>query len=231
MNHTDVFTEEGMTRLRNFRRRAAGYLAVWLLVGLLAGAALFWLHIKYGLRPLQRVYLKPYALASLKSLVSTKGQGVYVMLGYTVDDPATGKEKFMRVTDDDVEPVLDAEGRIVRDSILGLMFRLRVGVAHNYFYWRTGRASNAEMRAWMRENVYGGANLWGIAASHLGLGGVIFLVGITATLVRDRRSNRKYELGRRVRGTCLLTPEEYEDEHCASTGVGIVIHERREGRT
>lgn len=231
MNHTDVFTEEGMTRLRNFRRRAAGYFAVWLLAGVLVSGGLFWREIKYGLRPLQRFYLKPYALASLKSLASTKGQGVYVMLGYAITDPATGKEKFVRVTDNDVEPVADAAGRIVRDPKLGLMFRLRPGIAHDYFYWRTGRAGNAEMRAWMRENVYGGTNLWGMAAPWLLTGGVVFVVGITATLVRDRRSNKRYEKGRALRGTRLFSPKDYERAHREETGIGIVVYERKGGAT
>lgn len=228
MNHTDVFTEEGMTRLRNFRRRAAGYFAVWLLAGFLVGGGLFWLHLKYGLQPLQRIYLKSYVFASLKTLVSKRSQAKYIMLVRTVSDPQTGKDTLLRVTDDEAYPVLDAGGRIARDPKLGLMFRLKPGVPHKYFYWQTGRGRDTEMYAWMRANIYDGAGFFGMCAPMLTVGGVVFLVGIVATIIRDRRANKKYEQGRPIRGTRLLSPKEYEHEQRAATGIGIVVYERKE---
>ena len=231
MAYTNVFTEEGMTRLRNFKRRTAGYIAVWLMCGAAVAFALFWLQLKYGLQPLQRVYLKQYAVSSLKTTVSKRSHSKYILLVRTATHPATKKETFVRVTDEEVEPVLDARGKIVRDPKLGLLFRLKPGIPYKYFYWQMGRGRDAEMYPWMRANIYEGTGILGMCAPMLMIGGVIFFTGLTATIVRDGRANKQYEQGRAIRGTRQLSPEEYEREQEAATGIGIVIYNQKEHAT
>ncbi len=228
MAHTNVFTEEGMTRLRNFKRRTAGYVAAWLICGALVAFMLFWLQIKYGLQPLQRTYLKQYVRCSLRVAVNKRSQSTYILLVRTVTNPQTGKDTTLRVTDDDVEPVLDPRGRIVRDPQLVLMFTLKPGIPHRYFYWQMGRARDAEMYPWMRTNVYEGASFLGLCAPMLMIGGVVFFSGLTATIIRDRRANQRYEQGRAIRGTRELSPQNYERQQEAATGLGIVVYERQE---
>ncbi len=231
MAHTNVLTEEGMTRLRNFQRRTAGYVAAWLMCGALVALALFWLQIKYGLQPLQRTYLRQYVRCSLRVIVSQGSQSTYILLVRTVTHPTTKKETLVRVTDAEVEPVLDARGKIVRDPKLGLMFTLRPGIPCKYFYWHMGRGRDAEMYPWMRTNIYDGQSFLGLCAPMLMIGGVVFFSGLTATIMRDRRANRRYEQGRQIRGTRELTPEEYEREQEAATGLGIVVYDRPERAT
>ncbi len=228
MANTNVFTEEGMTRLRNFQRRTAGYVAAWLMCGALVAFTLCWLQIRYGLQPLQRTYLKQYVRCSLRATVSKRSQSTYILLVRTVTNPQTGKETSVRVTDADVEPVLDARGKIVRDPKLGLMFTLKPGLPHKYFYWQVGRARNAEMYPWMQINIYDGQSFLGLCAPVLMIGGVVFFAGLTATIVRDRRANQQYEQGRAIRGTRQLSPQDYEREQEAATGLGIVVYERQE---
>ncbi|MDQ3651558.1 MAG: hypothetical protein M3458_15050 [Acidobacteriota bacterium] len=224
MAHTNVFTEEGMTRLRNFKRRTAGYVAVWLMCGAMVAFALFWLQMKFGLQPLQRVYLKQYAISSLKTTASKRSQSKYTLLVRTAIDPATKKDVHVRVTDEDAQPVLDARGKIVRDPKLGLMFTLRSGIPYKYFYWQVGRGRDAEMYPWMRTNIYDGKSFLGLCSPMLVVGGVIFFSGLTATINRDRRANKRYEQGRAIRGTRELSPEEYEREQEAVSGIGIVVY-------
>ncbi len=228
MAHSNVFTEEGMTRLRNFKRRTAGYVAAWLMCGAMVACALFWLQTKYGLQPLQRTYLKQYVRCSLRATVSKRSQSTYILLVRTSIDPRAGKDATMRVTDTDVEPVLDARGKIVRDPKQGLMFTLRPGIPYKYFYWQMGRARDAEMYPWMRAYIYEGSSFLGLCAPVLMVGGVIFIVGLTATIVRDRRANKQYEQGCAIRGTRELSPEEYEREQEAVTGIGIVVYHPQE---
>ncbi len=228
MANTNVFTEEGMTRLRNFKRRTAGYVAAWLMCGALVAFALFWLQVKYGLQPLQRTYLKQYVRCSLRATVSKRSQSTYILLVRTITNSQTGKEKSVRVTDAEVEPVLDARGKIVRDPKLGLMFTLKPGIPHKYFYWQMGRGKDAEMYPWMRANIYDGIGFFGMCAPMLMIGGVIFFSGLTATIIRDRRANKQYEQGRVIRGTRQLAPQEYEREQEAATGIGIVIYNQKE---
>ncbi len=228
MAHTNVFTEEGMTRLRNFQRRTAGYVAAWLMCGALVALALCWLQIRYGLQPLQRTYLKQYVRGSLRASVSQRSQSTYILLVRTVTHPTTKKETLVRVTDAEVEPVLDARGKIVRDPQLGLMFTLKPGIPHRYFYWQMGRARDAEMYPWMRVNIYQGTGLFGMCAPMMIIGGVVFFSGLTATIIRDRRANQRYEQGRAIRGTRELSPQNYERQQEAATGLGIVVYERPE---
>ena len=228
MANTNVFTEEGMTRLRNFKRRTAGYVAAWLMCGLMVALALFWLQIRYGLQPLQRTYLRQYVRCSLRATVSRRSQSTYILLVRTATHPATKKETFVRVTDEEVEPVLDARGKIVRDPQLGLMFTLKPGIPHRYFYWQVVRARDAEMYPWMRVNIYEGTGLFGMCAPMMMVGGVVFFFGLTATIIRDRRANQRYEQGRAIRGTRELSPQNYERQQEAATGLGIVIYERQE---
>ncbi len=228
MANTNVFTEEGMTRLRNFQRRTAGYVAAWLMCGALVAFALCWLQMKFGLQPLQRVYLKQYVRCSLRAAVNHRSQSTYILLVRTVTNPQTGKEAFVRVTDAEVEPVLDPRGRIVRDPKLGLMFTLRPGIPYKYFYWQVGRGRDAEMYPWLRANVYEGASFLGLCAPMLMIGGVIFFAGLMATMIRDRRANKQYEQGRAIRGTRQLSPQEYEREQEAVSGIGMVVYDRQE---
>ena len=74
------FTEEGRTRFRNFERRLGGYLLVSALAGLVAGFGTFRLWTRGGMRPLERLYLRQYALGSLKSLVSARSASRYTVL-------------------------------------------------------------------------------------------------------------------------------------------------------
>lgn len=231
MKHTDVFTEEGMTRLRNFRRRAAGYFAVWLLAGLCVSGGLVWVKIRYGLAPLQRIYLRTYVRAKLKTLLSAKSQAPYRLLVRVVSDPATGQETVLRVTDADAYPVLNERGHIVRDPQLGLQFQLQPGLPSKYFYWHTGRGRDTEMVAWMHQHIYDGVSLFGMCAPMLLAGGVVFLVGIVATMARDRWANKKYEKGRAIRGTRRLSPRAYERAHPDATGIGLLVYEPKRKRS
>ena len=228
MANTNVFTEEGMTRLRNFKRRTAGYVAAWLMCGVVVAVALFWVQMKYGLQPLERTYLKQYARCSLRASVSKRSQSTYILLVRSITHPATKKDTFVRLTDAEVEPVLDARGKIVRDPKLGLKFMLKPGIAHKYFYWQMGRTRDAEMYPWMRTSIYDGKSFGGLCAPMLMVGGVIFFSGLGVTIIRDRRANKQYEQGRAIRGTRELAPQQYEREQDAATGLGIVVYNSKE---
>lgn len=221
----DVFTEEGMTRLRNFQRRAVGYVALWLMVSVGVMAGLLWLKVNFILEPLQRVYLWQYVAASIKTTVSKRSQGKYTLLVRTVVDPPTSKDSFLRVTDEQAEPILDEDGGVRRDPKRGLMFALRPGITAKHFFWRVGRGRDMEMYQWMREEVYGGRGLLGLMTPVLMTGGVIFGSGMWLTIARDRRANKRYEQGRQIRGTRLQSPGEYAHEHRRADGLGLRVFE------
>lgn len=226
----DVFTEEGMTRLRNFNRRAAGYMAFWLMVAAVVVAGLIWVKVNYQLKPLQRIYLVSYVAAAVKATVSKSSQGKYVLLVRTEVDPPTSKDAFLRVTDEQTEPVVDEDGGIKRDPKRGLVFALKAGVPAKHFFWRTGRGSDRVMYQWMRGDIYDGQGLLGLTASALITGGMIFGSGLWVTIARDRRANKRYEQGRQIRGTRLQSPREYARKCGSETGIGLRVYEVK-GRT
>src|SRR5215210_5665365 len=112
MASQNAFTEEGRTRLRNFQRRVSSYLIVWILVGVAVTIAACYVRTRYGYRPLQRLYLKQYVRASLKSFLPLKKPSNYTVLVRIIRDPNTGKDLIFGCTDDQVTPIRDETGRV-----------------------------------------------------------------------------------------------------------------------
>jgi hypothetical protein len=139
MASQNAFTEEGRTRLRNFQRRVSSYFRVWILVGIAVTIGACYLRTRYGYRPLQRLYLKQYLRASIKSFLPLKKPSKYTVLVRVIPDPRTGKELVFGCTDDQVTPIRDETGRVKFDPKLGPFFELQPGIPHKYFYWRSWR--------------------------------------------------------------------------------------------
>lgn len=158
-----------------------------------------------------------------------RSQGKYTLLVRTVVDPPTSKDSFLRVTDEQAEPMLDEDGGVRRDPKRGLMFALRPGITAKHFFWRAGRGRDVEMYQWMREEVYEGRGLIGLSSSILMTGGVIFGSGLWVMIARDRRANKRYERGHQIRGTRLRSPRVYAREHADDTGLGLRVYEVKGG--
>jgi len=178
---------------------------------------------RHGFAPLQRLYLKQYALSSFKSRLPKKKASRYSLLVRVVTDPATGKDVVLGCTDEQVEPMLDGRGKLIVDKKTGPYFRLKPDLERKLFYWRVASANDAQMRAWFEQNIYGGRSLFGLFYPIFALSFFIAFSGTIVTVVLDRRMNRRYEKGERLRGTRAVTPEEYERENGEATGIGLEI--------
>lgn len=224
MHSNSPFTEEGRTRLRNYQRRLNSYLGVWLVMGLMAGGALAYYQVKYGFKPLQSLYLKQYAKASIKSYLPLKKPSRYVLLVRSVIEPLTGKDVVKGCTDGDVEPMLDASGRQIYNRNVGPYFRLRPGVEANHFYWSPVVRPNKEMYLWMKEHIYGGRFLllffWPSFVAILG----IFGCGTIYMIVMDTKKNREYEEGTLIRGSVLRSAAKFMKEQKGAKGIGIRVY-------
>ena len=154
MASQNAFTEEGRTRLRNFQRRVSSYLIVWILVGVAVTIGACYLRTRYGYRPLQRLYLKQYVRASLKSFLPLKKPSKYTVLVHVMRDPNTGKDLVFGCTDDQVIPIRDANGGVKFDPKLGPFFELQPGIPHKYFYWRSLPQMDRQMYVWFRDQIY-----------------------------------------------------------------------------
>lgn len=222
MPSTSAFTEEGRTRIRNFQRRVSSYLILWILIAVATTVGCIYLRTRYGYRPLQRLYLSQYIMATIKSFMPLKKPSRYTVLVRVVRDPATGKDLVFGCTDDQVTPVRDETGRVKFDPKLGPFFELQPGIPHKHFYWRSLPQMDKQMYVWFRDQIYGGRSLislYWICFLPLPL---IVAPGMYASVKVDVRMNRDYEAGELLRGVRILRPTEYAREHKRKqTGIGI----------
>ncbi len=223
MPSTNPFTEEGRTRFRNFQRRLLSYFALWLMIGIGIGIGGGWYKTRHSFAPLERLYFKQYVLSSLKSSLPKKKPSRYSLLVRVVTDQATGKDVVLGCTDEQVEPMLDERGKLIVDKKTGPYFRLKPELERKLFYWRVTSARDASMRSWFEQNIYDGKSLLGLFYPIFTLSFFVAFAGTIATVVLDRRMNRRYEKGERLRGTRAVTPEEYERENGEATGIGLEI--------
>jgi hypothetical protein len=222
MASQNAFTEEGRTRLRNFQRRVSSYFIVWVLVGVAVTIGAGYLRTRYGYRPLQRLYLKQYGKASIKSFLPPKKSSKYTVLVRVVHDPRTGKDLVFGCTDDQVTPISDETGRVKFDPKLGPFFELHPGIPHTYFYWRSLPQMDKQMYVWFRDQIYQGRSLVGLYWMCLLPLPFILTVGMIVSIKLDLRMNRDYEEGDLLRGVRLLKPKEYSREiQPRGAGIGI----------
>jgi hypothetical protein len=222
MASQNAFTEEGRTRLRNFQRRVSSYFIVWILVGVAVTVGACYLRTRYGYRPLQRLYLKQYVRASLKSFLPLKKPSKYMVLIRVIRDPSTGKDLVFGCTDDQVTPIRDETGRVRFDPKLGPFFELQAGIPHKYFYWRSLPQMDKEMYVWFRDQIYDSRSLIGLYWLCFLPLPFILAVGMFVSVRLDLKMNRDYEAGELLRGVRLLQAKEYAREiKPRRLGVGI----------
>lgn len=224
MASRNAFTEEGRTRFRNFQRRIWTYLLLWAVVGLALTAGGIYIKTKYGYRPLQRLYLKQYAKASIKSLLPLKKPSKYTLLVRIVNDPATEEDQVLGCTDDQVTPIRDEAGRVKFDPKLGPFFNLHEGIPHTFFYWRAVWQMDRQMYPWLKDQIYEGRSLAGLYWICFLPLPFIIAPGMFISIKLDLRMNSEYEAGDLLRGVRTLTSMEYALEiGPQETGIGLPV--------
>jgi Type IV secretion-system coupling protein DNA-binding domain len=212
------FVEEGRTRFRNFQRRLGGYLAICLIIGLLAGGGLFWRWTRAGMEPLQKIYLKQYVWGSVRAAVSRRSASKYRLLTCQVKD-AAGRLAIGGVVDQQVHPVRDKEGRPIR-SENGLIFAWNKPNRRE-LAWIERKMNDRQMVALLREHHYGGESFLRLLLPALITGLIITLGGTVGLVACDQRLNKKYEEGKFVRGTRLVRPEKFRSGKNGPPGLGV----------
>ncbi len=224
MKSRNPFTEQGRTRFRNFQRRITTYLVLWMIIGLGITTGGIFLKTRYGYRPLQRLYLRQYVKASIKSFLPLSKPSRYTLLVRVVSDPATGKEQVLGCTDNEVTPVRDETGRVKFDPKLGPFFALHEGIPHKFFHWRDVWQMDKQMYPWLKDQIYEGRSLLGLYWICFLPLPVIIAVGMLISIKLDLRMNREYEAGDLLRGVRVLHPREYAGEiGQRETGIGLPV--------
>jgi hypothetical protein len=221
-------TEEGRTRSKNTARRISAYAVLMFLI---AGASGYGIHrcwISPDLTPLQRIYFKQYAKSSWRSYL-TNSQSRYTTLATILTDPTNKKDVQGGAVDNNVEPVLDEEQRIVFDKNHRPEFRPRLGSGVKALVWKDVIATDVEAYKWFRELIYADQSIPDIwRPAWLGAL-LIFFVGTFALGTVDGIAQRRYLKGQAIRGTREVGPKRYERDHQSDTGYGITVYPQ--GRT
>jgi hypothetical protein len=212
----NLFTEEGRTRFRNFGLRLWSYLLVFLALGALAGAFVFAHWTRGGMGPLERLYFRQYVKATATSWATPNRPGSYILLVSERGGTSIG------VTDALAQPVLGEQGKALRDRN-GWVFEPypRAGIDHPQ--WRGVQIRNGEMEGWFRRRIYRETSLLALFVPAFVACLVIALIGAAAAAMVDQRLNRKYEEGKRLRGSRLVAPARYEREVKGADGLGLLV--------
>ncbi|HKX31229.1 MAG TPA: hypothetical protein VJ302_26300, partial [Blastocatellia bacterium] len=144
-----MFTEEGRTRLRNFRARLRSYLLACAAIGVLLGGFYWWFWVWGGFRPLEKIYFPAYIVATLKTwLLPETNTGRYTMLA-----TESVNNQFTIVTDEMVSPVRDEAGQALKGE-LGDVFRANEGVRTKPFAWRKIALLDHDAERLFRQAIY-----------------------------------------------------------------------------
>jgi hypothetical protein len=79
------------------------------------------------------------------------------------------------------------------------------------------------MERWFRSSIYGGTGLPTLFLPALVACLVVALLGMAAAIMVDQRLNRKYEEGKKLRGSRLVAPALYEREVDGADGLGLLV--------
>ena len=222
MKKNNIFTEEGQTRFRNTLRQVRFFTLVMVLVALASAYGIHHFWVKPNLTPLQRIYLRQYLRGTIKSYLP-RSQSRYTYLVIIVSDPKTKRDVEIGVRDEQVTPVIDAEGRPKIENKLPV-FRLTADIKVKQFVWKRQVIPDANAYRWFRNAIYEDQSIIGLwRPAWLGAG-LIFLIGIVLLTTLYQVFQHRYVKGEQVRGTRKLTPGEYRKEHRKHTGYALTVY-------
>jgi len=223
LKRNNILTEEGQTRFRNTLRRVKWYVLLMAVAALGSAYGIHRLWIKPGFTPLQRVYLRQYAWSTIRTNLRNS-RSTYKFLTATTTDPQTGGDLRIGVTDKEVDPVFDSEGKIERKKGYPV-FELKPEVTLKDFAWRQEKVTDAFACDWFRRFIYEDRNLIDLwRPAWLGASG-IFVLGLLALVGLDQFAQQRYVKGEQLRGTRKLSPRKYEKEHYYDYGYGLTVYE------
>ncbi len=175
------------------------------------------------LTPLQRVYFKQYLKSTYRSYLPN-AKSRYTTLTRTVAEPHTGKDVALAVVDDQVDPVLDDQGRIKSDPSHRPIFRIKDGVPFKRFSWNETIASDMKAYEWFRTTIYDGKSIPSIWRPAWLAAILIFLFGTILLMSLDAFAQRRYLKGEPIRGTRELLPKAYAREHGKHLGYEFTVY-------
>jgi hypothetical protein len=199
------------------------YATLMFLIAIGSGYAIHRYWVSADLTPLQRVYFKQYLKSTYRSYLPN-ARSRYTTLARTIADPQTRKDLQVAVTEDQVDPVLDDQGRIKFDPNHRPIFRIKDGVSFKRFFWNETITLDAKAHEWFRDTIYSEQSILDIWRPAW-LGAIlIFSFGTILLIGLDMFAQRQYLKGQPVRGTRELLPKAYAREHRKQLGYLFTVY-------
>jgi hypothetical protein len=222
LKKSNIFTEEGQTRFRNTLRQVRFFVLIMVLVASGGGVALHCLWVMPSLTPLQRIYLRQYLRSTVKSYLP-RSRSQYTYLVIVVNDPQTKHDVEIGVSDEQVTPSLDSEGRLKVEDRLPV-FRLTTDIKVKQFFWKQQTAPDADAYRWFRKVIYEDQSILDLWRPVWLGAALIFVSGTIGLTLLYQLFQRRFVKGEQVRGTRKLTPGEYRREHRKHTGYALIVY-------
>jgi hypothetical protein len=216
-------TEEGITRLKNalrrFRRYAIGAAVVAVIIG--------YAYNRYYTRPhlslLQRMYLPQYEYTIPQSFVPFFKFNYWTLIALPYEVMSLDMPPY--TTDENIEPVMNDDGRAKLDSRGLPIFRLKRASKINRPSWGIYTSSAEDRKEWLRLRIYGGKTLFDIWQPAISWAIIIFIVGTGLCVLGDSVVNRCYLRGKSIRGTRIVPIKLYARQNRSSLGYRIKAYE------
>jgi type IV secretory pathway TraG/TraD family ATPase VirD4 len=222
MKRNNIFTEEGQTRFRNTLRRVKWYVLIAVALALGGAYGIHRLWVKPGLTPLQHVYLSQYFWSTLRSNLANS-QANYKFLTATTTDRKTGREVRHFLTDNEVGPVFDDEGKLELDKG-DPVFELKPGISVNEFAWTQEKYTDKSVYEWLHHVTYKDQNIVALWTPAWAGAIVLLVLGLGILIGIDQALQRRYVKGDQLRGTRKLSPRQYGKEHRHDSGYGVTVY-------
>src|SRR5437016_1504690 len=218
-----LFSEEGRTRSKNAARWMRVYVLLAAAAGLVIGYGYYCYRVHAKLKPLQLVYFSEYRWSTWRSYFPD-WESKYATLNATVRDPVTNHDLRLSPAEENIEPVLDEDGRVKLDQFQHPRFRLKPGVEAKRLYWSEDTYNDRRMYLWLRASIYDGKTVLEIWEPAFAFAILIFCLGLLILVAGDFIYNRRFLKGERIRGTSLVSLNTYQREHRKDEGYRIKVY-------
>ncbi len=198
--------------------RGYPYTLVALLVALAATGFFAWLRFEYGLKPLERYYLRYYLRTETVGTLHPTGtyRLLFVSGGNPPARPALEDDVDRGTTpQSDGKPLPLTLSDHAREHGFNLLFPER---PHSY--------SNKALHIWIAHWAYGDRPIWQLFMWQFAFGICVFLIQLPASIPKDIRRLKDLRYGRRLKGPFLLGARAF-NRAIAGDGIGIRTNDHK----
>jgi hypothetical protein len=207
-------------RRESFMWPPRGYLYTLgaLFLACVATGFFIWVHLQYGLSPLERYYLAYHVRSEIGSL--PHASGTYRMVRVT-----DGRSPGRLVLNEDVQlgSTLQSDG-----TELPLKLTPKTAQVSQYLLYREPPRTypNQAIHAWISHWIYGDVQIYGLFRMQLWFGLAVLVLQLPYSIPKDIARIRQLRYGRRLKGPVLVSTDAF-NKAVAGDGIGITTNDTK----